>query len=272
MQYTFTYRAMCFMLALILCAGLCGCEIVLPEDTLPSQTQPNETAQPATEPAVTTQPTVGTEPVRTWDAHSGIRDDWTFNAGTLFIGDSLTYGLVAQYLQVYDDAIGDAKYMATVGAPLSSYFSEKYRLGNFKDSVYSSGLKGKTYYQVAEEAGDALTAVYIMLGTNYTGSESAEAYIEVVDHLLEHCPRATVYLQTIPYATTSAVHEEEINGYIQEAYNHYVEQGSQRVYLIDTYAAISSNLRSDGVHLNADGYDAWYNAIIAFAYNNNIPE
>lgn len=258
-------------MALVLCVSLCGCEPEAPVETLPTQTQPTETMQLTTEPIATTRPAVQTTPVRTWDAHSGIRDDGSFNGGTLFIGDSLTYGLITEYLQPYDDMLGEARYMATVGAPLPCFFQESYRLGSRESSIYSKEFKGKTYAEGAQAAGDTLTAIYIMLGTNY-GGVSVEAYVKVVDFLLENCPRATVYLQTIPYSWSESVHEEEVNGYIQGAYEHYLQQGTERVFLIDTYTAIDTFVKHDGVHLSPDGYDAWYNAIVSFAYNNDIPE
>lgn len=272
MQHTSIYRTFCAVLALVLCVSLCGCEPEAPPDnSQPVQTQPTETVQTPTQPPATTQPTVQTAPVRTWDAHSGIRADGSFNDGTLFIGDSLTYGLITEYLQPYDDMLGDARYMATVGAPLPCFFLESYRLGSRESSLYSKEFKGKTYAEGAQAAGDALTAVYIMLGTNY-GGVSVEAYVKVVDFLLENCPRATIYLQTIPYSWSDSVYEEEVNGYIWGAYEHYQQQGNERVFLIDTYTAIDMFVKHDGVHLSPDGYDAWYNAILSFAYNHDIPE
>ena len=102
---------------LLLCAALlCGCSAHASSQSTPPVT---ETTVPATTEA---PPSIG--PV--WDdtIHSGLREDGTFTEGTLFIGDSLTYGFVLSYLQQYE-LIGDAKYMAVVGAPLGRFFSSR---------------------------------------------------------------------------------------------------------------------------------------------------
>lgn len=202
--------------------------------------------------------------------HSGIRADGTFNEGTVFIGDSLTYGLVTNYLKLYD-VIGDAKYMAIVGVPLRVFFNGT-RLGGDR-SVCSPEFSGLTYAKAVEKVGDKATAVYMMLGTNYDPQADAEMYIKVVDAILESCPNATIYLQLIPHSRSSNVHTETVNEHILTAYTHYRNQNCQRVRLIDTRSFVGDEgIGGDGIHMNPMGMDAWYNGILSNARTNHIPE
>lgn len=211
------------------------------------------------------------EKVWTQEVHSGIREDGTFNEGTLFIGDSLTYGLVVEYLQRYE-LIGGAKYMAVVGAPLGRFFSDTPLESSEGSCVCSPEFSGLAYYRAAARMGESATAIYLMLGTNYNYLTTTDAYIEVVDYLLENCPNATIHLQLIPYSTSEYVDYEQVNESIREAYTHYESQNIERVMVIDTFSAIGMAQGYDGIHLNAEGKDAWYMALQANAINNNIPE
>lgn len=112
----------------------------------------------------------------------------------------------------------------------------------------------------------------MMFGTNYTYDAYADAYIEIVDFLLETCPNATVYLQTIPHGNEEMVRFPIVNEWINEAYAHYQELGEERVRLIDTFTAIGINHDEGYIHLNSVGNENWYNAIVDYAKTNNIPE
>lgn len=254
-------------LSVLLSLSACGGETVPRNERVsPSASSP---ATSSTGTSTPTQTEPAEEKVWTQEVHSGIREDGTFNEGTLFIGDSLTYGLVNEYLRPYE-LLGDAKYMAVVGAPLSRFFSSQQLSGDA--CLCSPEFANLTYSEAAAKMGEQATAIYLMLGTNYQLTATADKYIEVVDYLLENCPNATVYLQLVPYSSKSIVDYETINGYIQEAYRHYQDQGIEKVVLIDTYSSIGIAVVSDGVHLNSEGRDAWYMAILANAINNNIPE
>lgn len=266
-------------LALLLAAVLlCGCA---PAEQ-PPETEPTaETAAPTEETqAPTEQPTVATEepteaateptepPVQ---LHSGIREDGSFGEGALFIGDSLTYGLVLQYLTIYD-LLGDARYMAISGAPVCNFFSLQ-TLGNpVNTTAYSPEFYGKNYAQAVEIAGESVTAVYYMMGTNYDPECDAEMYIAIMDHILEKCPSATLYLQLVPVSTMDYIPYERINEIITEVHAYYQQQGNPRVMLIDTHTAIGADNLTDGIHLTLQGQENWYNAIVAFAEENNIPQ
>ncbi len=202
--------------------------------------------------------------------HSGIRADGTFNEGTVFIGDSLTYGLVAHYLKA-NDLIGGAKYMAIVGVPLRVFFNGTRLSGG--QSVYSPEFKGLTYAKAVEKVGSKATAIYMMLGTNYDPGADSEMYIQVVDAILKSCPNATVYLQLIPHSRSGNVHTDDVNEQILAAYTHYQNQKIERVRLIDTRSFVGiEGIGGDGIHMNPVGMDAWYNGLLANARINQIPE
>lgn len=254
----------CLLVCLaLLCAG-CTQEAPSAE---PAQTTAVPT-EAVTEP--TSAPT--TEPPLVWDdnIHSGIREDGTFDEGTVFIGDSLTFGLLCQYLMP-ERLIGDAWFMAKVGAPLNAFFLDSWLMEE-EDSVFSAQFWEKSYMESVALVGEKATAIYVMLGTNYDYYNNSDRYIEMVDFLLETCPNATVYLQLIPCSTSEHVHTDEVNGAILTAHSHYAEQGIQRVMVIDTYAAIGENLLDDGIHLDGEGQRLWYEAILRFAEENRIPQ
>lgn len=241
----------------VLCLLLCGCRQV-PEPTVPT-----------TEANVPT--TIPTElPRRTVPLHSGIREDGTFDEGTLFIGDSLTNGFIFDNLMLYD-RIGDARYMAIVGTPVQSYFdgpSLNYEL----TAIFSGEFLHMTFAQAVEKAGDEITAVYFMLGSNYSEYTTYETYDKIIAHLLKHCPNATVYLQTIPYSTSEYVEYELVNGILEQLCLEYAESVDTRVMLIDTHTAFGDRLMPDGIHINYEAQDIWYQTLLDFAAENNIPQ
>ncbi len=254
-------------LVLLLIVSLTGCsvqEAPAPTQTEAPTTVPTEapTTIPTTEP--TEPPTTEPAPVR----HSGLKEDGTFDEGTLFIGDSLTYFFVG-YLREQVLA-GDAKYTTQCGSQVTAFFDYN-RMEENEDAPcrYSPEFKGLEFDDAAASMGETATAIYIMWGTNFTYTASAQNYIDIVDFLLERCPNATIHLQLIPYGTPSYVFHETVNGRIREAYDHYLQQGQDRVILIDTFTAIGDNT-IDGVHMNQRGNAAWYQAILDSAEANGL--
>ena len=247
-------------------------------ETLPQQPEPTRKPAKPTQPKPIrpaqeqTQPTEHRQPAKQVQLHSGLRQDGTFSKGALFIGDSLTYGLVSNYLKLYD-VVGDARYMAIVGAPLRVLFNNTH-LGQTENSaIYTKSFYGKTYAQAIKSVGRETTAIYMMLGTNYDNGADRDLYIKAVDFLLKTCPNATVYMQLIPYSRSSHVHTEEVNKHIQAAYDHYQKQNCQRVQLIDTRTIVGyEGVGPDGIHLNPEGLDSWYNGLVSFVRNRKIPE
>ena len=256
------------LLCLLLLTG-CGQSQIAPE-------QPTQV--PATEAPVTeateaeTEPT--TEPTEPpFSLHSGLREDGTFNEGTLFIGDSMTCILVQDYLTPMG-LIGDANYMGKYGAQITAFFGGVTMDTNVTvgKCAYRPEHEGMTYEEIAVSLGEQVTAIYMMFGTNFTYNSYADMYIELVDFLLETCPNATVYLQTIPHGNEEIVRFKLVNGWINEAYAHYQELEEDRVQLIDTFTAIGINHDEGWIHLNSVGNENWYNAIVDYAKANNIPE
>lgn len=226
--------------------------------------------EPATEPSTEpeTEPTtVPTEPEVV--LHSGIREDGTFDEGTLFMGDSLTYMLVGSYLTPRK-LMGDAKHAAMCGTKVTAFFSDNYRMRAHKDfsSSCSEEFKYKAFYTIAAEMGEKATAIYFMWGSNYEPNATVDHYIEIVDYLLENCPNATIHMQLVPWGN---VPYKVANELITEAYNHFVEQGEQRVLLIDTYTAIGQN-PIDNVHQGDVGNGRWYEALLAHAEANGLAQ
>ena len=226
------------------------------ETTIPETTVPETTAPPVTEPA--------------FPLHSGIREDGSFDEGTLFIGDSLTNGLLYIHMR-QNKLIGNSKYMAIVGAPPQDFFYGP-KLCDEISCIQSWEFTNKTMSQGVAAVGKKITAVYFMMGTNYSSHTNTDTYIKITDYLLKHCPNATIYLQTVPYSTSPNVAYEAMNRYIREAQQHYVDEGITRVLLINTMEAIGEHLNADGVHLNPQGYACWYQAILDFAAENSIPQ
>ena len=204
--------------------------------------------------------------------HSGLREDGSFDEGTWFIGDSMTCILINDYLRP-NNLLGDANYTAKYGAHITAFFGETIMDPYFGyKCVFRPEHTGMHYYEVAEALGEQATAIYMMWGTNYTWNAYEDAYIEIVDYLLETCPNATVYMQTIPYGAEGFVWYKTVNTWINEAYAHYQEIEEERVQLIDTYTAIGINHQQGYIHLNYKGNENWYNAIVAYAEEHGIGE
>lgn len=232
------------------------------EETLPPETEPEETTPP---PKETEEPT---EPA--FRLHSGIREDGTFDEGTLFIGDFLTYGLVTGYL-TDRELLGDAKYMVIPSGALTA-FDYGPVLTRDTDCLYSPEFEGMLMREAVEEAGDSVTAVYFMMGTNFSKYADDETLTGIVEHILACCPNATVFLQLVPYDRSTRVDYEEANRRVLLTYMHYQQEANPRVRLIDTQTAIGYNLTTDGIQLTTEGQACWYQALVAFADGNHIPQ
>lgn len=265
-------KALALLLAAVL---LCGCA---PAEQTP-ETEPTEaTAAPTEETqAPTEEPTEATEapteePTEPpFQLHSGIREDGSFDEGTLFIGDSLTYGMVAIYLPE-NQFLGDARYIAMPGATILAYFQGPMLSSTGYYSYYSPEFEGLYMYEGVEAAGEKTTAIYFMMGTNYSKYATDETYIQIVEHMLESCPNATVYIQLVPNDLSSQIDHEIANRRVRNAYEYFQQEGNERVLLIDTQTAIGYHLLGDGIHLNEEGQDCWYHALLAFAKENQIPQ
>lgn len=229
-----------------------------PETEAPTEPEPEQT-QPATEHAA---------PV--FQYHSGIREDGTFDEGTLFIGDFLTYGLVSGYL-TDRELLGDARYMIIPNAALPAFYYGP-KLSKEADSLHSPEFDGLLLCEAIQVAGEETTAIYFMMGTNVSKYATDETYIQIVEDMLIACPNATIFLQLVPYDRSTRVDYEEANRRVMAAYLHFQQEGNERVLLIDTQTAIGYNLTKEGIQLTAEGQACWYQALVAFADGNDIPQ
>lgn len=261
-------KFLCLLLSLVMVLGLLGCVREAPaeaETTTEYTTEP--TIETTTEP--TTEATVPTTEPKA-PQHSGLREDGSFDEGTWFIGDSMTCILVKNYL-IPHELIGDASYSAKYGEFITGFFGD-----TVMDPYYGYKIafrpehEGMHFYEIAEDLGDRATAIYMMFGTNFVWDCYADGYIQIVDFLLETCPNATIHLQLIPWGYEKYVMFDTVNEWIWEAYAHYQRQGEERVLLIDTFHAIGRNHDSGFIHLNEQGNENWYNAIVEHARINEL--
>ena len=167
--------------------------------------------------------------------------------------------------------IGDANYTGKYGTQITAFADTAMSSNSYNPCVFSPEFEGMTYKEVGDLIGEEVTAIYLMWGTNYTWNAYADMYIGLVDHLLKTCPNATIHLQLIPRGYK--IRYETVNEWIREAYQHYVDAGEGRVFLIDTFTAIGEkNHDEGGIHLNYQGNENWYNAIVAHAEEHNLAQ
>lgn len=235
-------------------------------DPIPTELRITQTTEPSTAPATTeptTEPTVPeTEPPAPV-LHSGIREDGSFDSGTLFIGDSQTYLFISDYL-IPQGLIGDARYAAQCGSQLTAFWDEDIRPTEDKSvyCIFSPEFEGMGFREAAAQMGAEATAIYLMWGSNYTPDATAQSYIDIAQSLLELCPNATVHLQTIPRGDVAYV---TVNERITGAWEYFQSIGEPRVTLVDTFGGIGTSVGSDRVHVTPLGREKWYTTLILHA-------
>lgn len=246
--------------ALLLCA--CGAvPQAAPATPLaePPAASPAPTPAPAPEPSSTPTPEPTPEPgfVRS----SGVKEDGSFDAGALFIGDSHTYYLL-QYL-MGADKLGEARYMAICGMSMPFFFNgvdmplgDGFSVRNA--SVCSPEFVGLSYGEAVAAAGEDARAIYFMLGTNLSMEVTTEDYTALWSYILEQCPNATLYVQTIPYSPLSDW--PRVNDCIREAAAGFDE----RVVVVDSHSAIPrEEILSDNIHYSVYAMEPWYEYLTA---------
>ena len=264
------------ILALWLCAimlfplAACGAGM----ETL--QIRPNPTAEPLASPQLPTptpMPAPTEEPPEPEAEASlpgvGVEPDGTFNESALFIGDSLTAGLIQRLRAT--ERLGGARYMAICSYAMQSFFGGPY-LNESSAEQYgmecSPEFYGQSYAQAVRTAGESVGAIYYMLGTNGSQNVTPENYISILEYLRECCPDAAIYAQTIPYSEYALSDYAHVNGVVVESVEALRAAGDQKIYVLDTFTAIGTqHMSGDGLHLNADGQELWY-ALIAGEYAN----
>ena len=195
---------------------------------------------------------------------TGIRTDGSFDGTTLFIGDSLTYDLITEYLQPMG-LLGDAQFAAIRGISLQT-FSGKIRLNEETDSLYRCIYSPQFYdmdlSSAVAEAGDSVTALYFMLGTNLSEYTTSALYLKMINYLRDSCPNATIFIETVPY-NDGWTDYAFANRNIVDAVDQYQSGGGGKVYLIDTFSAIGTeHNKPDKLHVNGDGLEIWYQTLI----------
>lgn len=262
------------LLILCLAVVLCGCAPAAPaaEPATEATQVTTETTVPPTQPPTEppTEPTtLPTEPPVV--LHSGLRDDGTFSEGTLFVGDSVTFWFLRNHLQL-KSLLGEGKYICVCGIRLNRFFSDQALGTDEQSSIYSPEFLGLSFQESFEAMGENATAIYVMVGTNYYTDTDTPHFIEATQMILDACPNATVHLQKIPLCYIGWVDEDAVNKSLEETLAHFQAMGEERVMLIDVYTAAGSNHWDDGIHLNAQGLEAWYNAIVDHAKANGLSE
>ena len=199
--------------------------------------------------------------------HSGVKPDGTLSSGTLLMGDSLTAGLVTSMF--VHGTLGEARYIGIPSYSLESF----YTVPSYPDSdaaaaagqlpICSPEFFGLSFSQAAWAAGSSVDALYFMLGTNMSESVTVKTYMATLRYLLDCCPNATIFAQTIPYSRNGRSDYEGVNAIINESVEALREEGIERVFVLDTFTAIGkTHNRTDGLHLEDEGLVAWRDAIV----------
>ena len=239
-------------------------EYTVPETTVSAETGDAQETVPTTTEAAETEPP--SEPPTEPEApvlHSGIREDGSFDAGTLFIGDSQTFLFIEHYLKT-TGLIGDAKYAVQCGSQVTAFFDTNIRPTVDRNAYYafSPEFEGLSFCEAAAQMGENATAIYIMWGTNHTPDATAQTYIDIAEYLLEVCPNATVHLETIPRGDSAYM---EVNERIRGAWEYFQSIGEPRVTMVDTFEGIGIYINSDRVHVDPQGREGWYNTLVLHA-------
>ena len=184
-----------------------------------------------------------------------VEDDYFSDA--VFIGDSRTVGLYE-----YGGLEDVTTFYASKGLTIYKLFSS--------EVVQIPGQKKKKSIEEALQK-NQFKKIYLMVGINEMGTGTveyfAEAYGEVVEHLLELQPDAIVYIQGIIKVTTERSEQGDyINNEGIEARNQAIAQlaDNERIFyldvnplLCDDTGGMEPSYTFDGVHLKAQYIDIW---------------
>ncbi len=236
--------------AIIMLAALTGCAV----KTAPAETEARETRAPA---AASEPPSPVPE--------DGEEDREAFDGETLFIGDSLTYHLVTRYLEP-EGLMGEASCMAAVNSGLPQFFADWWPFWGTKYNNYGvacdSEFDGLSYYTAVLQSAGRYDTVYFLMGSNGSEDVTVEAYMTVIDFLLENYPEATIYMQTPPDCRTGEIDSQRVVDTVKATVEEYERLGETRVRLLDTNSVWGADYcLSDGVHLLDEGLELWYGYI-----------
>ena len=260
---------MCMVFLLASCGAIPD-KAAAPEDSSAETAEPSPAPWPEAIP--TSAPTLPPERLEDPAASAfaapipgvGVSKDGTFAEDALFIGDSLTVGMI-MYLRM-TGRLGGARYMGICTYSMQSFYGEPL-LSSESAEMYGMECSGEfynlTYAQAVKQAGDSVGAVYFMLGTNGSRDVTPESYTAIISYIRECCPHAVIYAQTIPYSVGELSDYRSVNSAILESVTGLRAAGDGNVYVLDTFTAIGTeHMSGDGLHLTNEGFELWY-ALIA---------
>lgn len=191
------------------------------------------------------------------------RVDMSYFNDALFVGDSLTQGFTTYTANGFENA----KFAAYIGAGPKTFIDGAV----VKDT-------GETVRPLDEVIAANAKKVYILLGTNSLETMSDEGFLEYYRQMVtlfkQNLPADTIfYLQSIPPATAEKIAENE--KFALDRVRNLNEQIAKiaydnGVYFLDLYGALADETGAlspaysagDGLHLNAQGYEAWREYLI----------
>jgi len=177
----------------------------------------------------------------------------------VFFGDSLTYGMTANFPIDSDNVI------ACKGASI-------------RTMMQKVELSGKEEMGTVNAIGEVVDRepkkIYIMLGINglawMTTQQVIDDYEELIDRIRIANPYAKIYMQSIfPVSKFKEQSDDRYNNYkIDKINNALLNLASEKqVYFLDTNSILKDekgNLSSeftnasDGIHINQEAYELWY--------------
>jgi len=177
------------------------------------------------------------------------------------IGDSVSYSLVLWATQTGE--MGDCTFLVRGGNGILGY------VNHYKTISYQ-GLELSIEDAVEKVAPGKL---FIMLGVNDLGfmtvEETMDAFRTLMDRIVEKCPDADVYLESLLPVWDEGIqntknadvnaYNELLKAYAQEKGFHYVDVAS---YIMDHTGGMAKIYSADlSTHMNYEGIDAWMQAL-----------
>ena len=210
-------------------------------------------------------PDSNSEPVPDVEITLPKKNPLVLDEGTLFIGDSITHHLSSRWLEP-TGYIGGASFMACSNAGIPHYFSDWAKLKNaewnFYGCSYSKEFENLSYAAAIEQSAGRWDRIFLMMGSNGSGSLTYESYKAVIDHIYANNPNATIYLQTIPDCRTGLALTDRVNSIVADTVAAYTAEGITAVKLLDTNSIWTADcIAYDGVHLVELGLQRWHEYI-----------
>lgn len=171
------------------------------------------------------------------------------NADAVFFGDSMT--ALGKWYEAFDDKT--VVNLGISGDTVSSLIARYDMIGlvNPKKIFIMGGTNS-------------------LLGLKMSAEETALEFKELITLIKESCPKATIYIESLPPLVESDETRKEYNRKIVP-YNEELRKIADDTssIFVDLYPLynkgnIADLTMPDGVHFNEDGYDIWYDAIRSY--------